>query len=353
VVRPLLATRNGIARLHARMVPAQATILERSLGVIDTKALATVAELQVADALAGGPRDPAALAAELDVDADALGRLLRFLVGRGFFARDGQGRYRNNSRSELLRADHPDSMRDWARFFGSEWHVSIWNRLEHSVRTGESAAEAALGHPFWEHLTEADPSAGAIFDAAMEATSRIQLEAIAHRYDWPATGRVCDVGGGTGTVLSGILAAHPALTGVLFDLPAVVAKAGPVLERAGVTSRVEIVGGDFFAAVPDGCDRYVLQAIVHDWDDASCIRFLGRCREALAPGGRVLVLEGTMPAHDGDHPLTRLDLEMLVDTGKGRERTRKEFDTLFASAGLRVRRAVPIALSTLFELEPA
>ena len=48
-----------------------------------------------------------------------------------------------------------------------------------------------------------------------------------------------------------------------------------------------------------------------------------------------------------------LDLEMLVDTGKGRERTRAEFDTLFAAAGLRVGRIVRIALTHVFELEPS
>jgi len=139
---------------------------------------------------------------------------------------------------------------------------------------------------------------------------------------------------------------------VLFDLPPVVAKAKPVLDRAGVSDRVEVVGGSFFDAVPEGCDRYLLQAIVHDWDDDSCARFLTRCREALASGGRVLVLEQTMPEHDGDHMVKTLDLEMLVDTGKGRERTRAQFDALFARAGLRVKRVIPIAITSLYELEP-
>ncbi len=352
VVRPLLAARNGVARLHRRMVPNEVVLLERSLGIIDTKALEVVADLGVADALADGPRDAQQLAVALGVDADALGRVLRFLVGRGVFAHDRDGRYRNNSTSRLLRSDGEESVRDWVRFFGADWHVAIWNRLDDSVRTGRSAAEAALGHPFWEHLTRVDPEAGAVFDAAMESASRLQLDVVAQKYDWPAVGRVCDVGGGTGTVLAGILSQHAGLSGVLFDLPEVVAKSAPVLEHAGVASRVDVVGGDFFASLPAGCDRYVLQAIVHDWDDESCVRILVRCREALAPGGRILVLEGEVPTHDGDHFLKLVDLEMLVDTGKGRERTRAEMSDLVAGAGLRVRRRIPIALSTLYELEP-
>lgn len=352
VVRPLLAARNGIARVHRKMVPPEVTIFERSLGIIDTKALTVAADLGVADALADGPRDVDALADSLCVDADALGRLLRFLVGRGVFRLRRDGAYANNAASELLRGDHDDSMRAWARFFGADWHIDIWNRLDHSVRTGESAADAALGHTFWEHLTQADADAGALFDDAMEAASRVQQGVIAAKYPWPTIGRVCDVGGGTGTLLGAILAANPRLSGVLFDLPTVVERAGPVLEAAGVADRTDVASGDFFTAVPSGCDRYVLQAIVHDWDDDSCVRILTSCREGLAPDGRVLVLEQTMPGHHGDHVVKAIDLEMLVDTGRGRERTREEFERLFARAGLRIEKVIPIAITSLYELAP-
>ncbi len=352
LIRPLIATRNGIARVHRRSAPPEVAIFERSLGIIDTKALAVAADLGVADALGDEPRTADDVAASLGLDADALDRLLRFLVGRGVFARARDGRYRNNRASSLLREDHPGSLRSWARFFGVPWHVAIWNRLDHSVSTGASAAEAALGHEFWRYLTEVDPAAGLVFDDAMEAASRLQQEVIASRYAWPLEGSICDVGGGTGTLLAAILAANPTCSGVLLDLPAVVAKADGVLDRAGVAGRVDIVGGDFFTAVPPGCDRYVLEAIVHDWDDESCVRILTRCREALAPGGRILVLEQALPGHDGDHPVKALDLEMLVDTGKGRERSRAHFDALFARAGLRVTNVIPIALLSAYELEP-
>jgi O-methyltransferase domain len=350
VIRPLLATRNGIARLHRALVPPEVALLERSLGIIDTKALAVVGELGVADRLADGPQSPADLATACDADADALGRVLRYLVGRGVFRATRDGRFRNNKASALLRTDHDGSMRAWARFYGSTWHLEIWNQLEHSVRTGEGGTQAAFGRPFWDYVTSVEPAAGELFDAAMASTSKFQMEVIATRYDF--VGRVCDVGGGTGTLLACILSANPDATGVLFDLPSVVAKAGPVLEAAGVAARVEIVGGSFFETVPAACDRYMLQAIVHDWDDESCVTVLTRCREAMAPGGRILVLEAVMPEHAGDHFAKALDLEMLVDTGAGRERTRAEFEALFARAGLRIMKTVPIAVSTLFELAP-
>lgn len=353
IIRPLLATRNAVARLHRGMVPPEASVLERSMGMIDTKALAVVADLGVADRLADCPRTASELGEACGADPDALGRVLRYLVGRGVFRRTRDGRFRNNRVSALLREQSDGSMSAWARCMGSDWHVAIWDKLDHAVRTGDSGAEAAFGHPFWEHLTEVDPRAGALFDAAMASTSGIQMDLVAKKYDFSGCTSVCDVGGGTGTLLAGILVAHPRLRGALLDLPSVVPKAVPVLEAAGVVDRVDVVGGDFFERVPEGCDRYMLEAIVHDWDDESCVRLLSRCREAMGEGGRVLVLETIMPSHDGDHFAKAVDLEMLVVTGAGRERTRTEYDALFGRAGLRVRKVIPIAVSSLFELEPA
>jgi C-methyltransferase len=353
VVRPLLALRNGVARVHDRMVPAQLPLFERTLGIVDTKAMAVVAELGIADRLADGPVDAATLAAETGADPDALERLLRYLVARRVFRRGRDGRYRNTRVSARLAASDPASMRAWARFFGAPWHVAIWNELGHSVRTGDAGAVVAFGRPFWTQLTEHDLEAGAVFDAAMADASRLQAGLVTGQHDFSKCRAVCDVGGGTGTLLAGVLATHPRLHGTLFDLPAVVAKADATLRDAGVADRVTVVGGDFFASVPSGCDRYLLQAVVHDWDDESCVQILSNVQKAMPPGGRALVLEQELPRHDGWHLAKALDLEMLVDTGAGRERTRVEFETLFARAGLRITRRGALPVLTIFELASA
>ena len=353
MVRPLLAVRNAVGRLHAGMVPPQVALLEATFGIITTKALAVVGDLGIADRLAEGPADAPTLARDVGAEADALERLLRFLVAKGFFRRGRDGRFRNNRRSELLRSEGDDSVREWARFFGSSWHVDIWNELGHAVRTGDAAAGPALGRPFWEHLSEVDTEAGALFDRAMEDVSRVQTALVPRKHDFSQCSRVCDVGGGTGTLLAGILAPNAGVRGVLFDLPPVVAKAAPVLAGAGVADRVEVVGGSFFEAVPEGCDRYVLQAIVHDWDDESNVKILGNIRTAMAPDARVLVLEQERASHQGWDLVKAIDLEMLVDTGAGRERSRAEFEALFARASLRIDRARALPVMTIFELVAA
>ncbi|MBM3671973.1 MAG: hypothetical protein FJW86_07305 [Actinobacteria bacterium] len=96
LIRPLLALRNSVAKLHRGMVAAEVALLEASLGIIDTKALAVVAELDVASHLASRPMTADALADACSADSDALARLLRYLIGRGFFRRTRDGRFTNN-----------------------------------------------------------------------------------------------------------------------------------------------------------------------------------------------------------------------------------------------------------------
>ena len=352
VVGSLLRARHALGRTHRGAVPTAARVLEGSFGLIETKALWTACELELADALAARPLTAGGLAARIDANPDALARLLRLLVSLGYFATAPGGRWRNNATSELLRQDHPESMRAWAIFFGSDWVGEIWNELPTSVRTGDSGTEAAFGVEYFD-LMAGRPDTGAMFDAAMAAASRFTAPFVTSGYEFGACTRVCDVGGGTGTLVAEILAAFPDLLGVVFDRPEVVAGAPKELVARGVSDRCEVVGGDFFATVPAGSDLYVLQSIVHDWDDDSAVRILSRVREAMTPGARTLVLESVVPTSSVAHPSKYADLLMLVLTGRGRERTAEEYQALAARAGLRVDRVVSLLARDGIELSIA
>ena len=103
--------------------------------------------------------------------------------------------------------------------------------------------------------------------------------------------------------------------------------------------------------MPEGHDLYTLFAIVHDWDDERCTTILRNIRRAMSPGARVLVTE--MPVPEGPAPSFAkvMDLEMLILTGSGRERTAAEYRALFRRAGFAVQREIPLpSLFTVFEL---
>jgi hypothetical protein len=107
-----------------------------------------------------------------------------------------------------------------------------------------------------------------------------------------------------------------------------------------VSDRWERVGGSFFDAVPAGGDAYMLASVIHDWDDEAATAILKTCHGAMAPGAKLLLLEGIIqPGNDPD-PLKFGDLHMLV-LFAGRERTAVEFRVLFESAGFALTRILP------------
>jgi hypothetical protein len=351
LARAVSRVRDALGLGRRKLAPPFIVTLEHLQGMIDNKALAVAVELEIPDQLHGGAKRADDLARDVGADADALNRLLRFLVSRGLLGMTRDGRYRNNAVSDALRRDHPWSARNWVLFFGGDWHWKIWSEAKHSFLTGESAARAATGHEFFEYVNEVDARAGEAFNGAMTEGSRLQGLLVVDAYDFSGVTSVCDVGGGTAAIMGDLLAAHPSLRGVVFDLPQLAEPARAALAARGVGDRCEFVAGDFFTAVPEGHDLYTLFAIVHDWDDERCTTILRNIRQAMAPDGRVLVTE--MPVPEGPAPSFAkvMDLEMLILTGSGRERTAPEYRALFGEAGFAVVREIPLpSLFTVFEL---
>jgi len=101
-----------------------------------TRAIAVAAELGIADRLADGPRTAAELARECGVLEYPLYRMLRALAGEGVFAEDKDGRFALTPMAELLRSDHPRSLRDWTIYVADLPYRSSMEML-HSLKTGE------------------------------------------------------------------------------------------------------------------------------------------------------------------------------------------------------------------------
>jgi hypothetical protein len=299
------------------------------------------AQLNIADLLTNGPRRVADLAERTGTHAPSLYRLLRYLASRGIFIEDADGRFSLTSSAEPLRSDVPNSIRALALWNGSEGYQRTWTNLAHSVRTGESAFEHVYGEPFFKRLS-GDPELAQAFNDVMTYSSVEDGPAIVAAYDFSGLRKIVDVGGGHGALLALILDRYPETTGVLFDAPEVVAHTGGALERHVTLGSAEKVAGDFFQALPPDGDAYLLKYIIHDWDDDHAISILRNCGAAMAPNGKVLIIEMLVPEGNAKSPAKVLDITMLLFTG-GRERTEKEYAGLLHRAGLRLVRTAPTA----------
>jgi hypothetical protein len=300
-----------------------------------SQALYVATKLGVADALAAGPLDARALADTVGARADELARVVRALVSSGVFTEGADGRFALNDAAACLQRDAPGDTRAIVVNFGEEMYHAF-GELLHTVRTGQTGFEAVYGQPVFDYYT-AHPEAEASGSARMRARTLLVARDLAPAELFADASTVVDIAGGIGTVVAAVLQARPGLSGVLYERSPVARLAGPYLTEQGVADRCRIVEGDFFAWVPEGGDVYLLKSVLHDWDDERCRTILTRCRAAMGPRARLVIVELVLPDHatedPGLVPAALLDLIMLAYVG-GRERTRSEFAALLDAAGL-------------------
>lgn len=326
--------------MDERELPPPAQMMNLLFGKAVTQAIAVMAQLGLADYMKDDTRSSDDIARTCGAHAGSVYRLLRALSVVGVVAEKEDKRFALTPVGQCLRADAPGTLRHLAMMVGAEWHTQVWTRLQHSVTTGDGAFRHAYGTGIFEWFgSHRQEAAG--FNDAMTSFSTTTAGAVCSSYDFSPFKKIADIGGGHGYLLASILNKAPQATGLVFDAPAVVAGAQETLTKAGVADRSEVVGGDFFEAVPAGCDAYVMKHILHDWDDARSAMILRNCAAGLNPGGKVLVVEGVVAPPGAPSFQKLMDLEMLVMTDGGVERTEAEFASLFASAGLRLSRVVP------------
>jgi len=304
-------------------------------------ALYAATELGIADVLGDGTRTIRELAESTGCHAPSLYRLLRALTRIGVFTELDGSRFANSAQSQLLRTDVSGSVSAMAAMTSGLMRGAL-GELAHSVRTGQPGFERVYGMPMWRYVTERNPAVGAEFNAAMTQASTMVNPVLAQAADLSGVRSVVDIGGGQGGLVRALLACHPGIQhAMVFDRPCVIdqvrAAPGPALDE-----RVQLVAGDFFAAVPAGADAYVMKWILHDWDDADCLQLLGACRRAMSPHSRLLVIELVIDPGRSDELVYAMDLQMLVALG-GKERTAAEFEALYDAAGLELTRIIPTA----------
>jgi O-methyltransferase/methyltransferase family protein len=342
LARAVELMRHHLLRLHHRLLPAPAAMMEMIVAGWPAQAITVAAQLGVADALADGPLPIDELAARVGADADALQRLLRALIGRGIFRHRRDGRYALNSLADTLRSDAPVSLASAAHFYGSREQRERWSLLVDSIRTGNTVVPALHGGKDGFDYFAEEPELAELFNQTMTTIAQMTVASVVASYDFSAYRTIVDVGGGQGRLLAAILAATPASRGVLYDLPRVVATAPSLLREHDVADRVHIAEGSFFDSVPAGGDAYVLKNIIHDWTDEKALQILRNVRTAAGPRITVLLVEIVVHRHDRDCPGNWVDLEMLLNLGS-RERTAAEYQDLLSQAGFRMTRVLQTA----------
>ena len=310
-----------------------ANVVDLSTAYFVSRVLHVVADLGIADALGDVPMSAAELAAKTNTNPDAIFRALRLLAAHDVFAMTDE-KFTHNEASRLLRQDHPQSLRPWVRMMGAPLNWETYRILEHTIRTGQPARSELIEGDFFADYLPKHPELSKLFDESMTSAARQRINAIVSAYDFSRYGLIADIGGGRGHLIDAVLTATPSARGILFDLPHVVAKAE---RRSG--ERLTIKGGSFFDDPLPLADAYLVMHVIHDWSDEESIRILGAVRRIAPRHAKLLVIERVITNGPESESGKRMDIHMMTALS-GRERTRAEFEKLFAAANFSLERDI-------------
>ncbi len=298
---------------------------------------------------AGGPQTAEQLASATAGDAWALETILRTLAAFEVLEADAGERYGLTATGRLLLRSAEGSFAGEAdAFFGTIYRPL--GALLHMAQTGEVAFDHVYGMTFYDYLPRDAPLAAHFYDT-MTRNSHARYGGLSSVCDFAGVARLVDVGGGEGALMIQILHEHPAIAGLLVDLPVAVARARERLGAAGLLARCETVAGDFLESVPPGGDLYLLAQILNNWRDAQACRILANCRAAMAPGARLVALEPVyFPGARTAPWRTLVSLGVMAQRG-GRTRSESQLRALFEAAGLRIDAIRPLPASATCAVE--
>jgi hypothetical protein len=327
-----------MTELNTTQEEAAARLLELIQIRLISAAIHVAAALGIADLLADAPKTINQLAEATGVSATSLRRVMQALARFSVFSQDSAGRFALAPMGELLKRDVAGSLHAAAVFFGGEVGASTTRLFLECVRTGESAPRKLSGAS-WIEWMQIDPERTKLFNAVMTAFSTLHFTGVLEAYDFSEATKIVDVGGGHGKIICEILKRNPGMSGILFDMPHAFEGGQRSVALAGLVDRCEIVSGDFFVSVPAGADVYLLSRVIHDWDDEKSVAILKVVRQAIAPHGRLVLLENMLKPTEGTLYPVLSDLNMLIVTG-GCERTEAEYRAIYRSAGFKLTQTV-------------
>lgn len=315
---------------------APTPVVDTLHAVIVARAVVVATKLGVFDALATGPAEAAAIAADLGVHAGALAKLLNLLVAAGYLRYGKEGYALSPLARKWLVADSPQSIRDVMLLRLLEWQVI--DQTEDFVRTGKALdVHDIIRGDQW-----------VTYQRGMRALARLTTDEVVRRVKLPkGATAMLDIGGGHGGYAAAFCRAHPELRATVLDLPAAVAAAAPILAEEKMGSRVVHRVGD---ALTDDFGReewdlVFVAHLVHHFDAATNAAIVRHAAAALRPKGRIAILDVLRPASPNARGQTGalLDLYFAITSNSGTWAA-DEIAGWFRDAGLKVAR--PIHLRT-------
>lgn len=305
--------------------------------MVYSRCLSVAAEMGIADIVGDSGITTKELATQTNANENALYRLIRVLASQGVFHIESDGKIVNSDASHFLRENIKGSQRNFARMMGSHWMWKVFNNLEHSINTGNTAFDQAFpeSENLFQYFKEKNPKEGKIFSQAMSNFSYTFDQPLVDAYNFSSFNSILDVGGAEGKLLKTIKDSYPDFDAILFDLPHAIEQA----KEAPRADELSFVAGNFFEKVEPKADCLIIKYVLHNWNDEACLKILQNCRKSINENGKLLIM--TMIIEDGEEQVFEKSLDIVMQLLLGaKERTQKEYEELLAKSSFKLNRII-------------
>jgi hypothetical protein len=317
-------------------------ILQLGFGFWGPRTLLSAVELGVFTELAGGPLDLATLSGRLGLHPRSARDFLDALVALGMLRHDDRCYANTPEADHFLDRGKPSYVGGILEMASARLYP-FWGKLTEALRTGRPQNESRAGEEPFAALYR-DPARLRLFLQGMTGLSLGAAKAIARQFAWGDHRTFVDVGGAQGAVAVQVALAHPHLTGVNFDLPAV----GPIFEEYvssfGLGGRLRFHPGSFFTDTLPPADVLMMGHILHDWDLGQKKLLIGKAYAVLPAGGALLIHEALIDDERRHNAFGLLmSLNMLIETPGGFDYTGADCQGWLHEAGFRQTRVEHLA----------
>ena len=296
-----------------------------------SRVILTALELDLFTAIGEGGA-AADIAARIHADPRATEMLLHALASLQLVAKRDGVFHNSPAAARYFTAGAPHNARPGLLHTAGLW--KNWSTLTECVRAGTSVIH--------QEMAERTNDWTQAFIAAMHRNAVERAAPLVAAVGAQGVRRMLDVGGGSGAYSIAFAGANPELQAYILDLAAVVPLAQRHIEQAGLTGRVHTRIGDLRTDhLGEGYDLVLVSAICHMLDEKENARLIGRCYDALAPGGRLTIQEFILdPDKCSPQSATLFSLNMLVGTRAGASYSEPEYTAWMQAAGFAAIRRV-------------
>ena len=322
-------------------------IMQVGMGYWASKTLLSAVELELFTTLGSEAMTGPQIAEALALHARAIPDFPDALVALELLDREGEGSdalYRNTPATAVFLDKASPAYIGGILEMNNARLYRFWGDLTEALQTGRPQNEIKhTGKPVFEELYS-DPDRLEQFMNAMAGISLGPLSALAEKFDFSKYKTLCDVGGATGQLSIIVASRHPQLRCTSFDLPAVEPIAKRTIEAAGLSERVTVVGGDFFADPLPEADVITMGLILHDWNLEGKKHLIKAAYDALPEGGAFIVIENLIDNARRENAFGLLmSLNMLIEFGDAFDFTGGDFAAWCKQVGFKEIEITPLA----------